>query len=131
MMVEPNDKLRIDKWLWAARFFKTRSLASKAVNGGKINLNGSRVKSSRSVAVGDKILIIKGNIEFDVVVLGLSKYRRPAVEARMLYEETEQSMDKRKEASEIRKMFYAGEKAPAKKPNKRDRRKIRDFIRKE
>lgn len=130
-MKELQEKLRIDKWLWAARFFKTRSLASQAVNGGKVHLNSSRVKSARSVKVGDKVLISKGTISFDVIILGLSKYRRPAVEARLLYEETQDSIDKRSEVSELRKMFYAGQTTPAKRPNKRDRRKIRDFIRKE
>ncbi len=129
--METKVALRIDKWLWAARFFKTRSLASQAVNGGKVHLNGARAKSSRPVNIGDKILITKGNLEFDVVVLGLLKYRRPAVEARLLYEETEQSIEKRRETTELRKMFHAGEKAPAKKPSKRDRRKIIDFIRKD
>ncbi len=130
-MTELKEKLRIDKWLWAARFFKTRSLASRAVNGGKVHLNGSRVKSSRPVDIGDTLLITIGELEFDIVILGLSKYRRPAVEARLLYEETPESSDRRREKKELRKMFHAGQTSPAKKPSKRDRRKIRDFIRKQ
>lgn len=124
------DKLRIDKWLWAARFFKTRSMASQAVNGGKVHLNGGRVKSSRTIGVGDKLLISKNELEFDITVKMVQKYRRPAVEARLMYEESEESIKKRQEKTELRKMFYAGEKAPTKKPDKRDRRKIREFIRK-
>jgi len=130
-MTDLNQKLRLDKWLWAARFFKTRSLASQAANGGKVHLNGTRVKSSRSVNVGDKLLITKGELIFDIIIIGLSKYRRPAVEARLLYEETQESIDLRKEKAELRKMFHAGQKSPDKRPSKRDRRKIRDFIRKE
>lgn len=130
-MTDTKEKLRIDKWLWAARFFKTRSQATQAVNGGKVHLNGARVKSARSVNVGDKVLITKGELVFDVIILGLSKYRRPAAEAVLLYEETLESTEQRKEKSELKKMFYAGQKSPAKRPGKRDRRKIREFIRKE
>jgi ribosome-associated heat shock protein Hsp15 len=130
-MTDINEKLRLDKWLWAARFFKTRSLASQAANGGKVHLNGVRVKSSRSVNVGDKLLITKGELVFNIIILKLSKYRRPAVEARLLYEETLESIDLRRKKAELRKMFHAGQKSPDKRPSKRDRRKIRDFIRKE
>ena len=130
-MTDLNEKLRLDKWLWAARFFKTRSVASQAANGGKVHLNGTRVKSSRSVNVGDKLLITKGELAFDIIIIGLSKYRRPAVEARLLYEETQESIDLRMEKAALRKMFHAGQKSPDKRPSKRDRRKIRDFIRKE
>ena len=125
-----GEKLRIDKWLWAARFFKTRSLASQAVNGGKVHLNGQRVKSSRTVDVGDKLVITRGEYEFSVTILALNKYRRPASEASSLYEESQESIDARSEKSELRKMFHAGQKSPVKKPDKRDRRKIREFIRK-
>ena len=129
-MTEGSEKIRIDKWLWAARFFKTRSMATKAVNGGKVHLNGTRVKSSRLVGDGDKLMISKGELEFDIVILGVNNHRRPASEARLLYEETEESIRARQEKADLRRMFHAGQQSPARKPDKRDRRKIREFIRK-
>ncbi len=129
-MTESSEKIRIDKWLWAARFFKTRSLASQAVNGGKVHLNGSRVKSSRPVNTGDRLLITKGELEFEITILAVNKYRRPAPEARLLYEESEESIKARQEKADLRRMFHAGQKSPSGKPDKRDRRKIREFIRK-
>lgn len=122
--------IRIDKWLWAARFFKTRSLASKAVNGGKVHLNGARVKSAHHVAVGDKLVVTKGALEFSIEVCGIMGQRRPASEARLLYEETPESIATRQEQVEMRRLMKAGQSAPEKRPDKRDRRKIREFIRK-
>ncbi|BCL60297.1 RNA-binding protein [Desulfomarina profundi] len=124
------DTVRLDKWLWAARFFKTRSLAAKAVNGGKVHLNGARTKAARAVKAGDDLFITRGGVEFKVKVLGLSLYRRPAVEARLLYEEYEESIKAREEKRELRRMFNAGFSSPSKKPGKRDRRKIKEFVRK-
>ncbi|OEU59030.1 MAG: RNA-binding protein [Desulfobulbaceae bacterium S3730MH12] len=129
-MKETKEKVRLDKWLWAARFFKTRSRAAQAVNGGKVHLNGSRVKAARAVNVGDDLLVSRGNVEFKVKVMGLSLYRRPAVEAQLLYEEYEESILAREENRDLRRMFNASHSAPAKKPNKRDRRKIKEFVRK-
>ncbi len=130
MMKETREKVRLDKWLWAARFFKTRSRAAQAVNGGKVHLNGSRVKAARAVNVGDDLLVSRGNVEFKVKVMGLSLYRRPAVEAQLLYEEYEESILAREENRDLRRMFNTSHSAPAKKPNKRDRRKIKEFVRK-
>jgi len=129
-MKETKEKIRLDKWLWAARFFKTRSRAAQAVNGGKVHLNGSRVKAARAVNVGDDLLVSRGNVEFKVKVMGLSLYRRPAVEAQLLYEEYEESILAREENRDLRRMFNTSHSAPAKKPNKRDRRKIKEFVRK-
>jgi len=129
-MKETKEKIRLDKWLWAARFFKTRSRAAQAVNGGKVHLNGSRVKAARAVNVGDDLLVSRGNVEFKVKVMGLSLYRRPAVEAQLLYEEYEESILAREENRDLRRMFNASHSGPAKKPNKRDRRKIKEFVRK-
>ncbi|SDP61715.1 RNA-binding S4 domain-containing protein [Desulforhopalus singaporensis] len=126
-----DNGLRLDKWLWAARFFKTRSMAAKAVNGGKVHLNGSRVKAARNVAEGDNLTITVGVAEFHVTVLGLCQYRRPAKEARQLYVESEESIKNREEQRETRKMFNAGFTAPSHKPSKRDRRKIKSFTRKD
>ena len=80
-MAEPADKLRIDKWLWAARFFKTRSLASDAVEGGKVLVNGVRVKPAKTVAMRDTLEIRVGKFRYEVTVLGLSNKRGPAAEA--------------------------------------------------
>jgi len=129
-MVEDAQQIRIDKWLWAARFFKTRSLASRAVQGGKVHLNGSRVKPSRNVSIGDQLSIQKQELTFIVTVLGINEYRRPAKEAQALYEESEQSLKDREEQREMRRLIRAPGAAPARKPDKRDRRKIREFIRK-
>ncbi len=130
-MKETKEKVRLDKWLWAARFFKTRSRAAQAVNGGKVHLNGSRVKAARAVNVGDDLLVSRGNVEFKIKVMGLSLYRRPAVEAQLLYDEYEESILAREENRELRRMFNVSHSAPAKKPNKRDRRKIKEFVRKD
>lgn len=123
-------KVRIDKWLWAARFFKTRNQAGQAVAGGKVQINGKRVKPSRIVAIGDVLAITKNDTQFIVTVLGLNQYRRPAVEARLLYEESEESIKDREEHNEMRKLIRAPGISPSKRPDKRDRRKIRAFIRK-
>jgi len=129
-MSDQETQVRIDKWLWAARFFKTRSLASKAVSGGKVYLNGQRVKAAKVVTVDDTILIRKGQLEFEITVLGLSSKRGPATVARTLYKESQDSITKREEERQERSLFYAGQKMPAKRPGKKDRRKIREFIRK-
>ncbi|PID75896.1 MAG: RNA-binding protein [Deltaproteobacteria bacterium] len=122
--------VRLDKWLWAARFFKTRALAAKAANGGKVYLNGARVKAARPLSVGDQLVITIGVSVFHVTVLGLSKYRRPAKEAQGLYLESEESIARRKEQQELRRMANAGYSAPGQRPSKRDRRKIISFTRK-
>jgi ribosome-associated heat shock protein Hsp15 len=128
--MENTEKIRIDKWLWAARFFKTRSLATQAVQGGKIHVNGMRVKPSRIVAVGDVLSINRYEQFFTVTVMGLNHFRRPASEARLLYEESEQSEKDRQAQRDMRRLIRAPGVSPAKRPGKRDRRKIREFIRK-
>jgi ribosome-associated heat shock protein Hsp15 len=125
------NQVRIDKWLWAARFFKTRSLAVHAVSGGKVQVNGNRVRSSRIIQIGEILRIRRGEEEFTITVLGLSMVRRPAVEARLLYEESEESMRLRQESARMRSLLAAGQSIPAKRPDKRDRRKIREFTRKD
>jgi len=123
-----EETVRLDKWLWAARFFKTRSMASKAVNGGHVHVNGNRVKPARMVRVGDGLHIRRGTAEFDVVVLGLHSRRGPAVEARSLYRETEESLLRREQAAQKRRIEEHPAAAPSRRPDKRDRRKIRKFI---
>ena len=126
-----EERIRLDKWLWAARFFKTRSLSSQAVNGGKVHVNGQRAKAARAVNVGDCLQITRGLTEFTVTVLAVSKYRRPAVEARTLYQESEESIQARHESREMRKAAIGGYRAPGKRPSKRDRRKIKMFTRRD
>ena len=130
-MKEAPDTVRIDKWLWAARFFKTRSLAAKAVQGGKVHLNGSRIKAARNVKAGDALVITKTPYTFRVTVLAVAALRRPAVEARLLYEESEESIREREQQRDLNKMMNAGHAPPAGRPDKRDRRKIKEFIRKD
>jgi ribosome-associated heat shock protein Hsp15 len=128
-MEENNEAIRLDKWLWAARFFKTRSMAATAINGGKVHANGNRVKAARSVSVGDKLRITIGFMEFNVTVLALAKFRRPAKEASLLYVESDESIKARADQRELRRMANAGYAGPVKKPSKRDRRKIKSFTR--
>jgi ribosome-associated heat shock protein Hsp15 len=123
--------VRIDKWLWAARFFKTRALAAQAVSSGKALVGGNRVKSSRLVRVGEVVRIRRDEVEWTITILALSSCRRPAVEARLLYEESAQSLQLRQEAAAMRSLLHTGQSIPAKRPDKRDRRKIRAFIRKD
>ena len=127
-----NEKVRIDKWLWAARFFKTRSMAAQAVSGGKVHLNGARIKPARTVLVGDELRIRRGEVEFIIIVQGLSEKRRPAKEAQLLYEETETSRKVREETRELKRLEAAGKMyGPMKRPDKRARRQIRSFTRKD
>lgn len=117
-------KVRIDKWLWAARFFKTRGLAIEAVSGGKVHVNGVRVKPSRAVSVGQMVEISKGPYEFVVQIEQLSDRRGPAVVARTLYLETAQSEQKRHELElklKTDRLVSRGEQL-AGRPSKRDRR---------
>lgn len=123
--------VRLDKWLWAARFFKTRSLATQAISGGKVRLNDIRIRPAKNAAVGDNLLIVIGHEEYRVTILALSGIRRPAQEARLLYHESEESLTKREEQRELRRLLHTGMAAPAKRPDKRDRRKIKSFIRKD
>lgn len=124
-----SGKVRLDKWLWAARFFKTRSLATEAINGGHVHLNGARVKPSRSVKIDDELRIKKGNVEFIVLILGLSDKRGPASVAQALYQETEASQTQRETQKEQRRLMADAGPHPSKKPSKRDRRHIIRFRR--
>ena len=120
------EEVRVDKWLWAARFFKTRSLATEAINGGRVHLNGQRIKPSRKLKVNDTLSISIGQVEKVVIVLGLSDRRGSASIAQSLNEETAESIQKREEkkqlmASQPQMDRFWG------KPNKKDRRDIRKF----
>lgn len=121
------DKLRIDKWLWAARFFRTRSLAKAAIEGGKVHLDGQRVKVSREIAVGDEIRVRQGWDERDVIVEKLSDQRRGAPEAQTLYRETAASIARREQSAQARKLAGGMTERPQRRPDKRARRQIHRF----
>ncbi|MBB3222903.1 RNA-binding S4 domain-containing protein [Pseudoduganella umbonata] len=121
------DNVRIDKWLWAARFFKTRNLAIDAIDNGKVKINGDRVKPARLVKLGEKLHIDNGSDEWDVLVVGISDKRQGAPIARTLYEESEESIARRAKEAERRKLFHEPAADLKGRPTKRDRR-IRDQI---
>jgi len=122
-----DDEIRIDKWLWTSRFFKTRPLASDAVNGGKVHLNGHRVKAGRLVKEGDVLSIQKNSVLYEVTIAAINKTRRPAKEACLSYEETEQSRIKREQEQEMKKLASATRPVPQRKPGKREREQLRQF----
>ncbi len=122
-MAEPSS-VRIDKWLWAARFFKTRSLATDAVDGGRVQLNGVRVKPAKEVKCGDRIELSIGDLHWELVVAGLSDKRGPAPQARLLYAETEASQSRRAEAVALRQLRVEPAAEIHGRPTKRDRRNI-------
>ena len=125
-----SESLRLDKWLWAARFFKTRALATEAVSGGKVHLNDNRVKPGREVKSGDSLTIHRGGFTFEITVLGINKQRRPAKEAQLLFEETEDSVAARQEQAENQRLANSGQSFSDHRPNKRERRHIVKFTRK-
>lgn len=119
-----DDTVRIDKWLWAARFFKTRTQASDAVEGGKVRLDGNRVKPSRNVKVGDRLDIDNGSTLWEVLVTGLADQRGSAAIAQTLYQETQESVVKRAQTSENRRLFQDPAAQIKGRPTKRDRRRM-------
>jgi len=121
------NSVRMDKWLWAARFFKTRALAAKACELGRIELNGQTAKPAREVHVGNLLKITNGGGDFHVEVLQLSDVRGPASVAQTLYQETEESKEQRAKAAAERKAIRDFEQLPAGRPSKRDRGKIIQF----
>ena len=119
-----QDTQRLDKWLWAARFFKTRSLAAHAVSGGKVQVDDSRVKPARRIRAGDSLRIRRGPMEWEVIVRSLSPHRRPAKEAATLYEETSESIAQREAAAEARRRKAEERARGLGRPTKRDRRAL-------
>lgn len=119
--------IRIDKWLWAARFFKTRALASKACDLGRIVSNGHEAKPAREVKIGDMLRIKNEAGEFEIEVLLLSEMRGPASVAQTLYRETESSIEARKKVAAERKAMQEYAPLPERRPSKRDRRRIIQF----
>ena len=118
---------RLDKWLWSARFYKTRMLAAEAINGGHVHLNGQRIKPARSIRVGDVLEITRGQYHWRLVVQALAQRRGPATEARQLYIEDAASVHQREAIQAERKLVSP---TPTKRPDKRQRRRIIRFINK-
>ena len=121
------ERLRIDKWLWAARFFKTRSLAVAAIVGHKVRCNGEHVKPARDLKLGDELDIASGESRFVIIVQELAEQRRPATEARLLYAETPESLADRTAQQELRKLAPVPGSNLKGRPTKREGRLIRRF----
>lgn len=123
MTKEKKEGVRLDKWLWAARFFKTRSLAHEAIEGGKVYVDNLRAKPSRAVSVGDNVLVTTPRGRYEIIVEGVSAQRGSASVAAKLYRETDESKRRREELSEMHKL--ARNAAPSERPNSQDRRLLR------
>ena len=122
-----NSQVRLDKWLWAARFYKTRSLAKEAIEGGKVHHNDQRCKPGKSVETGASVKLRLGWQERIVIIDGISDKRRGAPEAQTLYHETEDSIRRREDLSWQRKTMQTAQLPPARRPTKKDRRDIQKF----
>ena len=120
----PTPSIRLDKWLWAARFYKTRGLARTMIDGGKVHYNGQRSKPSKLIAVGAVIRLRQGNDEKEVEVLALSEHRGKAEQAQQLYQETPDSIKKREQNAEARKLNSQFAPSPHRKPDKKERRSL-------
>ncbi|OBW94141.1 ribosome-associated heat shock protein Hsp15 [Gallibacterium salpingitidis] len=124
---EEQEAYRLDKWLWAARFYKTRTLAREMVDGGKVHYNGQRAKPSKEVEIGAMIKLRQGNEEKEIEVLGLSNQRKAAPIAQQLYRETEESIKKREQIAWARKANALSMPNPERRPNKKERRDLLKF----
>jgi len=129
MPASSSDAVRLDKWLWAARFFKTRRLASRAIKGGKVEVDGQRAKPAKEVRLGQTVTVTKGVYEFTVTVNGLSDQRGPATQAQRLYTETEESAARRERVRAQQKMVAASVPKTQGRPDRRERRKLAHFKR--
>jgi len=118
------ERLRVDKWLWAARFYKTRSIAKAAIEGGKVHLDGQRVKVSREITIGERLAIKQGWEEKEVIVKSLSDQRGPAPVAQMLCEETPESTQRREREAQARKAAGGAMARPVQKPGKHERKAL-------
>ena len=124
-----DEDVRIDKWLWAARFFKTRSLAREAVLGGKVEMNGHSVKPGRTLKAGDRLVISRESEKLEVTVLKVGEQRLSAPLAQAMYVESPESVERRAQEAEQRKLLRAERSTQTHRPDKRERRKIIDFLR--
>ncbi|NVH50319.1 ribosome-associated heat shock protein Hsp15 [Photobacterium damselae subsp. damselae] len=122
-----EDAVRLDKWLWAARFYKTRSIARSMIEGGKVQYNGQRSKPSKIVEVGAEIKLRQGNDDKTVTIEKISAARRGASEAQILYQETDSSIEQRERNAQLRKLNALGSPSPEKRPDKKQRRDIIKF----
>ena len=122
-----ESSVRLDKWLWAARFFKTRSVAREAVSGGKVHLNGNRAKPGRTIKIGDELRIQRGEEEFVITIVEPSTRRGPATVARTLYEESDESRSRREKLAEERKLERQQHATRERRPDKRQRRRVIRF----
>ncbi|MEZ9820979.1 ribosome-associated heat shock protein Hsp15 [Shewanella sp. 10N.286.45.A1] len=120
-------KVRLDKWLWAARFYKTRAISKEMINGGKVHYNGQRTKSSKYAEIGATIRLRQGYDEKEIVIVKLSEQRQKGLIAQTLYEETPQSIAKRETYAEQRRLNILHNPAPEQKPDKKQRRQIMRF----
>lgn len=121
---EQTHRTRIDKWLWAARFFKTRALAADAVDGGKVQVNGERVKPAKALKAGDRLIVRNGPYAWEITVLQLSERRGPATQAQQLYEESAESRQRREQLAAAIKIERQANPFQRGRPTKRDRRQL-------
>ncbi|MCA6971691.1 ribosome-associated heat shock protein Hsp15 [Pectobacterium carotovorum] len=124
---QTDDAVRLDKWLWAARFYKTRAMAREMIDGGKVHYNGQRGKPSKQVELNAEIKLRQGNEERTVVILAVSGQRRSATEAQALYQETAASIEKREKLAQARKMNALTMPHPDRRPDKKERRDLIKF----
>ncbi|SFN43313.1 heat shock protein Hsp15 [Izhakiella capsodis] len=127
MKDDPGGDVRLDKWLWAARFYKSRAIAREMIDGGKVHYNGQRCKPGKLVELNAELTLRQGNDQRTVMVCGLSNQRRPANEAQLLYRETAQSIDKREKLALARKMNVLTMPHPDRRPDKKERRDLLRF----
>ena len=124
---QSDNEVRLDKWLWAARFYKTRSIAKAMIEDGKVHYNGQRAKVSKAVEIGATIKLRQGNEEKEIIVIALSTQRRGAPEAQLLYQETEKSVKQREAITFARKANALSMPHPERRPNKKERRELVKF----
>lgn len=127
MKEKPSEGVRLDKWLWAARFYKTRAIAREMIEGGKVHYNGQRSKPSKLVELEAELTLRQGNDERTVTITAISDQRRPASEAQQLYSETAASIEKREKMALARKMNALTMPHPDRRPDKKERRDLRKF----
>ncbi|MBB3322683.1 MULTISPECIES: ribosome-associated heat shock protein Hsp15 [Atlantibacter] len=127
MKEKAPSEVRLDKWLWAARFYKTRALAREMIEGGKVHYNGQRTRPSKNVELNAEIVLRQGNDQRTVIVKGITDQRRPASEAVLLYEETAQSVENREKLALARKMNALTMPHPERRPDKKERRDLMKF----
>ena len=122
-----SERVRLDKWLWAARFFKTRNLAKTAIDGGKVHLNGARAKAAKEIGPGDRLEVTRGSVQQTVIVTATAERRGSATVAATLYQETPESIQRREAIRAERRLQRAGLTVPKRRPRKHDRRRLREM----